>query len=209
MVRGSEVRPHRHPDGTNRARSERMSKDCSLAPVEPAGDPAAAEIQERGYGHKSAMGTGYQDARVAETGYRTGQRTLLGRGMPEDTDEERRPPKQQHALNLCGHVGGEGVGVPLTQQRTHTVRSQGMERDSQTWQRLLLACGQGEEEEGGPPTQQRAQPVRGQGREGAIPNRQRTTLAHSQGTEEGGNPPPNISVRTLCTACSRGRGGGP
>ena len=43
-----------------------------------------------------------------ETGDRTGQRALLARGMPVDSDEEKRTPKWQWALNACGHQGGRG-----------------------------------------------------------------------------------------------------
>ena len=55
--RGSKVRPHMHPDG---ARPERASKYGLLAPSEPAGNPAAAEIQKRGDGHEATVGTRYQ-----------------------------------------------------------------------------------------------------------------------------------------------------
>ena len=56
--RESAVRPHMHPDGANSARSERVSQYGLLALVEPAGDPAATEIQKLRDGHESTMGTG-------------------------------------------------------------------------------------------------------------------------------------------------------
>ena len=44
-------------------------------------------------GHEANRGAEDQDERATEMGDRTGQRTLLERGMPEDEDEYRRPPK--------------------------------------------------------------------------------------------------------------------
>ena len=87
------MRPHRHTKGANGARTERASKYGLLAPAEPAGDPAAVEIQVRGDVHGATRGTGDQDERDTETGDNTGQRALLARVIPEDIYEERRPPK--------------------------------------------------------------------------------------------------------------------
>ena len=101
--RGSKVRPHRYLDGANGARPACASKYGLFSPAEPAGIPAAAEIQERGEGHKSAMGTGYQDERDTEMGGQNGQHALLARCMPEDADEEQRPPKRQRTLNACNN----------------------------------------------------------------------------------------------------------
>ena len=58
-----EVRPHRPPGGADGTRPERASEYGLLAPVNPAGDPAAAELQERGDGHKATMRTGGLDTR--------------------------------------------------------------------------------------------------------------------------------------------------
>ena len=77
---GREMRPHSHLDSANGARPERTSKYVLLEPtepVEPAGDPAAMEIQEHGDGHETTMRTGDQDARETETGDWTRQRMLL------------------------------------------------------------------------------------------------------------------------------------
>ena len=112
--RGSKVRPHRHPDGAKGAVHERASKYSLLVPAELACDPDAAEIQEGGDGHEATMGTGDQYVRETDTGDQTGKRALLARGMPEDADKERIPPKRQHALNACSHQGGGGErgGIP-------------------------------------------------------------------------------------------------
>ena len=201
---------HRHPYGA-RAKHGALArrKYGLLAPAETAGDPAASETQVSGDGHKATMGTDDENQRERETGDRTGQRTLLARGMPEDSKEARRYPEHQRMLNRCIHRGKEGGAGPLTQQRAPNACSQGPEGYPQTWKLAPLSCGQGTEEEEGPPTQQRAQPVRGQGREGATLNRQHATLSCIPGKEEGGYPPTNISVRNLHTSCRRGRGGGP
>ena len=62
--RGSKGSMHRHPDGANSARPKHGMLACHkyglLVPEEPAGDPAAAEPQERGDGHDATMGTGFQ-----------------------------------------------------------------------------------------------------------------------------------------------------
>ena len=141
---------------------EHVSDYGLLAPAEPAGDPAAAEIQECRDIHEATRRTGDQDTMETETGDRNGRRALIVCGIPEDADKERRPPERQRTLNTCGHQGGEGGGGgPLTQKHMPTVHGQGLEGESQTRQRALLACGQGTEEEGGTPTQKRAQPARG------------------------------------------------
>ena len=67
------------------------------------------------------MGTGYQDKSETEMVDRTGQRALLPRGLPEDADEEWRPPKQPRALNACGHQGGGG-GSPSSARLLHAAR---------------------------------------------------------------------------------------
>ena len=64
-----------------------------LVPAEPAGNPADAETQVSGDGHKDTMETEDQDQRETATGDGTGQRALLVHSMPEDTDKERRPPE--------------------------------------------------------------------------------------------------------------------
>ena len=104
---------------------------------------------------------------------------LLACSQPEYANEDQRPPELQSALNVCGHQGGKGKGVPLTQQRVPTACSQWLEGDSPTRQRNHQGCIQGMEEVGGLPTQQRALPLNGQGREGGTPTRQRATLAHN------------------------------
>ena len=144
---------HRHTNGADSTMLESASKYSLLAPVEPAGDPAAEELQEHRDGHKSTMGTGVPDMRETETGYRNRHRTLLPCDQPEDAKDERIPPKLQRALNSCSHKGEKGGWVPLTQQRAHTARSQGLEKDSPTRQRSPPARIQGMEEEGVPPTQ--------------------------------------------------------
>ena len=61
--RGSEVRPHRQPDGVDGARPERASEYGLLVTKEPAGYPAAAELQGSGEDHKATMVTGGLDVR--------------------------------------------------------------------------------------------------------------------------------------------------
>ena len=62
--RGSEVRPHRNSGGATPKRASEYGL-LPLAepedPAEPAGDPAAAEFQEFGDGHKATMRTGGLD----------------------------------------------------------------------------------------------------------------------------------------------------
>ena len=113
--RGSEVRPHRHPDGANGTRPKRASEYSLLAPGEPEGNPAAAEIQECGEGHKAIMRIGDQDARETETGDRNDQHALLAYSLPEDADKERRTLELQCTFNACSHQGGGGGGGGLTQ----------------------------------------------------------------------------------------------
>ena len=69
-------------------------------------------------GHKSNRGAEDQYHRETETEDRTGQRSLLARGMPDNAKKERRPPKQQHALNVCSHQGEEVEAAP--QPKSHT-----------------------------------------------------------------------------------------
>ena len=107
------MRPHRHPnstDGAGGARPKRMSKYGLLAPAEPAGNHAAAELQERGDVHKATLSRGDLDTRETKTGDRNGQRALQACSQPEDADEEWRPSEEQRALNSCGHQGVEGGG---------------------------------------------------------------------------------------------------
>ena len=72
---------HRNPDGTNGARPKHGAlarrEYGLLAPEEPAGDPAAVELQECGDGHEATMGTGLPDVKETDTGYQTRQRKLL------------------------------------------------------------------------------------------------------------------------------------
>ena len=49
----SKVRPHRHHNGADGNKHEREREYGLLVPAEPAGDLAAAEIQERGDGHEA------------------------------------------------------------------------------------------------------------------------------------------------------------
>ena len=148
--RGSEVSTHRHPDSANGASPKHgmlvRRKYRLLTLEEPAGDPAAAELQEFWDGHEATMGTGGPYVRVTETGYRNGQRTLQACNHQEDADEDRRPPKWQRALNTCSHQGGEGGGGPPTQKQAPTVCSPGIEGDPPTRQRSPPACDQGMEE---------------------------------------------------------------
>ena len=95
VIRGSEVKPHRHPDGADGATPKRVNKYGLLVLEELAGYPASADIQERRDGHKATMGRGDQDERDMETEEWTGQRALLTCGMPEESDKERRPPERQ------------------------------------------------------------------------------------------------------------------
>ena len=66
-VIGSEVSTHRYPDVAIGARPKHGAlarrEYGLLAPKDPAGDLAAAELQERRDGHKSTMGTGVPDVR--------------------------------------------------------------------------------------------------------------------------------------------------
>ena len=65
--RGRKVSTQKHPNGADGARPEHNAlarREYSLlAPEEPAGDPAAAELQEYGDGHETTMGTGCPDVR--------------------------------------------------------------------------------------------------------------------------------------------------
>ena len=64
-----------------------------LPPEEPAGDPAAAEPQERRGGHEANMGTGGPEVTETDTGDINGKRALILCSHPEDSDEKQRPPK--------------------------------------------------------------------------------------------------------------------
>ena len=66
--RGREVRLHRNLDSSDSARTKRVRNYSLLAPAEPAGDPAATEIQELGYSHKFTIGIGDQYHKVKYTG---------------------------------------------------------------------------------------------------------------------------------------------
>ena len=70
--RGSEVILHRHPDGADGTRTKCASKYVLLAPMEPAGDPAAAELQEHRDFHEATMKTGGMEVRETDTGHRNG-----------------------------------------------------------------------------------------------------------------------------------------
>ena len=158
--------------------------------MEPAGNPAATELQERRDAHKATIGRGGPDMRDTETGDRNGQRALLECGQPENANDERRSSEMQSMLNMRDHHGEEGGGGPLTQQHAPTTCSQGIEGESPTRKCSPPARRQGMEEGGGSPIQQRALPTRSQGRAGDTPTRQRAILARNQGTKEGGKPPP-------------------
>ena len=73
---------HRHSESSNGASPKHASKYGLLALAEPAGNPDAARIQVSGDGHGATRGTEGQGQRVTDTGDRTGQSTLLARGMP-------------------------------------------------------------------------------------------------------------------------------
>ena len=191
----SVVPQQRHSDGANGASTENGMQSCCeydiLVPEELAGDPATAGTRVRGAVYGATRGTEDQGRTETETGDNTGQRALLARGMQEDSNEYRSPPKRLHRINTCGHRGGGwGVGWgPLTRQHMPTACRQGPRGDPQTRQHAPQARIREMEEEGGPPTQQCAQTVRAQGSEGATPTRPHATPTCIQGEEEEGNPP--------------------
>ena len=139
---------HMHTNGSDSTMLESASEYSLLAPVEPAGDPAVAELQEHRDGHKSTMGTGVPDTRETETGDRNRKRALLVCVQTEDADEERIPPERQRSLNMCVHQGGEGGGGPLNHQRAPTTCSQGLEGEPLTRQRTPPVSIQVMEEDG-------------------------------------------------------------
>ena len=57
-----------------------------------AGDQDAVETQVSRDSHEATIGMKYQYQRETETGKETRQRTLLVHGMPEDANQEHRPP---------------------------------------------------------------------------------------------------------------------
>ena len=60
--RGRKVSMHRYINGADGARPKHGALTCCkyglVAPEEPAGNPAAAELQEHGYRHEATMGQG-------------------------------------------------------------------------------------------------------------------------------------------------------
>ena len=112
--------PHRHPDGADSSNGARPKNSGLarreydlLAQAEPVGNPISAGTQLSRGSHEATMGTDDQDQQATETGDGIGQCALLARGMSEDKNKERRPPKWKRVLNACGHHGGGGGG-PLT-----------------------------------------------------------------------------------------------
>ena len=130
-VRRVEVSTHRHPYGGDSARPNHgMLARCKyglLVPEDTASKPDATEPQGSGDSTEDTLETGHPYGRETGIGERNGRRALIACGQPEDEAEERGPPKRQRTLNVCGHQGGGGGGVPPTQKRALPVCGQGME----------------------------------------------------------------------------------
>ena len=187
-----EVRPQRHRNGANGARTKHgalVRREYGLlAPEDLAGDPAAADPNGSRDIPKDTWETGRTDGRETGTWERNGQRALLACGQPEDKDEERGTPKRQRTIKMCTNQGGEEGGTP-TQQRTITARGQEMEGHTPTRPRTPPVRIQEMEEGETPHTQQRALPEHIQGIEGDTLTRQHAPPFCSQGIEEGRDPP--------------------
>ena len=65
-----------------------------LEQEEPEGGPYNTGARVRGDVHGATRGMDNQERTETATGDKTGQCALLARGMPEDGDEERIPPKR-------------------------------------------------------------------------------------------------------------------
>ena len=106
------MKSHRRPDGADGASPEHGAlarREYGLLVLEePAGNPAAAELQGSGDSPENISETGCTDRRETGTGERNRQHALLACGQMEDKDKEQGPPECQRGLNACSHQGGEG-----------------------------------------------------------------------------------------------------